>query len=90
MFRQKSSGERAAPKPIDMANNRENERVVCRCLGITEKQVVQALRDQSVRDINDIACRTGAGDGCTACHKDLKRLIDEHRYLSGVPIFSVK
>lgn len=53
-------------------------RLVCRCLKITEEAVVHAIAVLGMRTVKEIRQATGAGDGCTCCHKLLARLIDRH------------
>ena len=50
-------------------------RVICRCLKITEEEVLSAVRDHDVQTLKDLRALTGAGDGCTACHRELRRLL---------------
>lgn len=52
--------------------------VVCRCLQVTEEQVIVAITTLEVRTIRDLRETTGAGDGCTACHRKLKALLQQH------------
>src|SRR5262245_39166891 len=65
-------------------------RVVCRCLQITEQVLVEALTRQDVRSVRDIRRHTGAGDGCTACHRHLQRYLERYASSSASPICSVK
>ena len=51
-------------------------RYVCRCLRITEETVVAAITTLGLRSIKELKVVTGAGDGCTCCHQELKQLID--------------
>lgn len=53
-------------------------RLVCRCLKITEEAVVEAITLLGLRTVKEIRKATGAGDGCTCCHKLLLRLIERH------------
>ncbi len=53
-------------------------RLVCRCLKITEEAVVHAITVLGLRTVKEIRQATGAGDGCTCCHKLLARLIERH------------
>jgi len=55
-----------------------DERVVCRCLQVTEEQVVVAIATLEIRSLRELQQTTGAGEGCTACHRKLKALINEH------------
>ncbi|HZT80322.1 MAG TPA: (2Fe-2S)-binding protein [Gemmataceae bacterium] len=65
------------------------ERVVCRCLQVTEAVLVEALADGEVRTLKDIRRCTGAGDGCTACHALLRQYLERHAH-SAEPICSVR
>ena len=51
-------------------------RIVCHCLQVTEEQLVKAISGGEVRCWRDLKEATGAGDGCTACLQELRRLID--------------
>lgn len=48
---------------------------VCHCLKVTEEMVFEAvaLGAESVAELKRL---TGAGDGCTACHRRLNELIE--------------
>ena len=67
-----------------------SERLVCRCLQVTEAVLIQVLTTREIRTLKDLRQHTGAGDGCTACHVRLKRYLEEHAYSSVSPICSVK
>lgn len=54
------------------------DQVVCRCLQVTEEQIVVAITTLEIRSLRDLRRQTGAGDGCTACHRKLKSLVAEH------------
>jgi bacterioferritin-associated ferredoxin len=66
--------------------------VVCQCLGITESELVQALATMNLTTLKEIRRRTGAGDGCNACHGVLKRYLERsmRAYASAEPICSLK
>lgn len=53
-------------------------RLVCRCLQVTEDEIRQALALDAVQTVHDLRRLTGAGDGCTACRRELELLIDAH------------
>ncbi len=48
------------------------ERVVCRCLRVTEETVIAAIRTRGAVTVAELRTVTGAGDGCRCCHKELK------------------
>jgi bacterioferritin-associated ferredoxin len=67
------------------------ERVVCRCLQVTEAEVVEAIQTLELRTLKDIRRATGAGEGCTCCHAALREFLEQHAYsFSSSPICSVK
>ena len=55
------------------------ETVVCHCLQVTETTVVRAVREGGARSLCELACLTGAGGGCTACHRRLRHYINERK-----------
>jgi len=54
------------------------DRVVCRCLQVTESQIVETIETLTIRSVKDLRRETGAGDGCTCCHQHLKDLIERY------------
>ena len=70
-------------------------RLVCRCLGVTEAVLVEALVTLEIRTLQELRRETGAGDGCTACHRLLERYLEKQAYpssssSSAAPICSVR
>lgn len=66
-------------------------RIVCRCLQVTEDDVTTALAIHGVGTVKELRRLTGAGDGCTACHRKLNLLIQQtYPASSSEPICSVK
>ncbi len=51
------------------------DRVVCKCLGVTEEAVIAAITTLGVRNLKELRQATEAGDGCRCCHREL------HAYL---------
>lgn len=52
------------------------DRVVCRCLGVTEQTIIDAVVTLGVRNLKELRNATEAGDGCCCCHREL------HAYLA--------
>lgn len=53
-------------------------RVVCRCLKVTEEKIVETLTQLEIRTLKDLRRATGAGEGCTCCHDELKEYLERH------------
>jgi bacterioferritin-associated ferredoxin len=47
------------------------DRVVCRCLKVTEQEVISAIVTLGLRTVKEVRQATEAGDGCTCCHKEI-------------------
>ena len=57
-----------------------SDQIVCRCLRVTEWELVEALDTEEVRDLKDVRRLTGAGSGCMACHRRIKMYLERRRY----------
>lgn len=61
------------------------DKIVCRCLQVTEAQVVRMIERLELRTVRDLRSFTGAGDGCTCCHSQLTAYLEKY----GSPIEAV-
>jgi NifU-like protein len=57
--------------------DRELDPVLCRCHGVSEETVRQAIRVNDAKDVESLTALTGAGSGCGTCRADVVRLLDE-------------
>ena len=55
--------------------------IVCHCLQVRESAVVRAISTGEVDSLWDVIRCTGAGDGCTACHRAIRRYFSTERAL---------
>ena len=65
------------------------DRVVCKCLRITEETVISAIVTLGLRTVKEVRQATEAGDGCTCCHKELAAYLAVYSSSSS-PICSAK
>lgn len=54
------------------------DRIVCRCLKITEGHIIDAVVSLGLRTVREVRGATGAGDGCNCCHNQIRALIEVH------------
>jgi NifU-like protein len=54
-------------------------RVVCKCFGVTEAHIRQAIEDNDLTTVEEITNFTKAGGGCTFCRDELQNILDEVR-----------
>ena len=59
-------------------------KLVCRCLRVTEAQVIRAITTNDLDTVNAIKRHTGAGDGCTCCHAKLQYYLAKYGAMSAV------
>lgn len=52
-----------------------SERYVCACLRVSRAELLEAIASLKVRTLEDLRAHTGAGDGCTACHRRLRHYL---------------
>lgn len=62
------------------------DRVVCRCLKVTEGAIVDAVVGLGLRTVKEVRRATGAGDGCTCCHRQIRGLIEAHAPAAGAVV----
>jgi bacterioferritin-associated ferredoxin len=66
------------------------ERVVCRCLKVTEHKVIEAITTLGLRTLSELRAATEAGDGCTCCHRELNTYLAVYASSSSPAICSAK
>jgi bacterioferritin-associated ferredoxin len=81
-----------APAAVAQACTGCPDRIVCRCLQVTEAMLVEAIATHELLTLKDVRRHTGAGDGCTCCHNLIKRYLTEQAQSSSsaAPIWVCK
>ncbi len=51
--------------------------VVCECFGVTDLEIVRAVKESSLRSIEEITNFTKAGGGCGKCEDKLRKILQE-------------
>lgn len=52
-----------------------NERIICNCMEISEKEIVEAIRNHGCDTVEKVGKKTGAGTVCGGCVEDIEELI---------------
>lgn len=52
-------------------------RPVCHCLRVEEDEIRDAIDDGELHTVRQVTASCGAGGGCTACHRHIKRFLAE-------------
>ncbi|MBI5520169.1 MAG: Fe-S cluster assembly protein NifU [Desulfovibrio sp.] len=53
--------------------------IVCECFGVTDEQILSAVRENDLKTIEDVTYYTKAGGGCAKCHEKIAELIAQAR-----------
>jgi len=61
-----------------------SDRVVCRCLQVTESELLEVMTTEEVQDLKDVRRHTGAGSGCMVCHRLIKCYLARRRCSSSL------
>ncbi|MBU1565398.1 MAG: Fe-S cluster assembly protein NifU [Proteobacteria bacterium] len=51
--------------------------VVCECFGVTDLEIIRAIKESSLRSIEEITNFTKAGGGCGKCEEKLRKILIE-------------
>ena len=65
------------PQTLVLQCPTEGTRSLCHCLNISEAEVREAIAEHDLQTVRGVAKTCGAGGGCTACHRHIKRLLNE-------------
>ena len=50
--------------------------IVCECFGVTDREIERAVRENSLRTIEDVTNFVKAGGACGNCHENIQQIID--------------
>jgi NifU-like protein len=54
---------------------KEDFEVVCKCFGVTDKEIERAVRENVLRTVEQVTYYTKAGGGCGQCHPKIEAII---------------
>ena len=59
---------------IDIKKELDGE-VICKCFGITDKEIERVIKDNHLSSIADVTHYTKAGGGCETCHPKIEEIL---------------
>ncbi|MBR1907878.1 Fe-S cluster assembly protein NifU [bacterium] len=59
-------------------NSDSASKVVCTCFNVTEKQIIDAIRDNNLKTVEDVTNYTKAGGACGRCKGTIQNIIDTY------------
>ncbi len=61
--------------PVEDEHEHEG-RLICRCFGVTEPQIVKAIKDNDILTLEEVINFTKAGGACGECHEEIKYILE--------------
>lgn len=62
------------------------DRLVCRCLRVTEEAVITAIVTLGLRTVHEVRQATEAGTGCNGCHREIAAYLTDYASSSSSPV----
>ena len=53
----------------------KEEKIICECFGVTDKEIERAIRENNLRTVEEVTNYTKAGGGCGNCHEAIEEII---------------
>ncbi|MDY3556674.1 (2Fe-2S)-binding protein [Gemmata sp. JC717] len=66
------------------------DRVVCRCLQVTEQTLISAIVELGLRTVKEVRRATEAGTGCNCCHREVSAYLAVYASSSSPNMCSAK
>ncbi len=58
---------------------KEEFEIVCKCFGVTDREIIKAIRENDLKTVEQVTYYTKAGGGCAKCHPKIEALIEKVR-----------
>jgi NifU-like protein len=58
---------------------KEDFEIVCECFGVTDNEIIRAIRENDLNTVEQVTYYTKAGGGCGQCHPKIEALIERVR-----------
>ena len=59
--------------------NKNEGELICVCFGVTDKEIIQAIKENNLYTVEQVTNYTKAGGGCETCHPRIEEMIDQIR-----------
>ena len=62
-------------RKVEVRKKGEEGEIVCQCFGITDKEILRAIKENGLTTVEQVTNYTKAGGGCETCHPKIEALI---------------
>jgi NifU-like protein len=56
---------------------KEDFEVICNCFGVTDREIIKAIRENDLKTVEQVTYYTKAGGGCGQCHPKIEAIIEK-------------
>ncbi len=53
------------------------DEVICTCMDVYRSEIVKAIKEKSLKSVEDVGEETGAGTICGGCQEDIEAILEE-------------
>ena len=58
---------------------KEDFEIICKCFGVTDREIIKAIRENDLKTVEQVTYFTKAGGGCEQCHPKIEAIIEKVR-----------
>lgn len=55
----------------------EEDQIICNCFEVYKSEIVKAIKNKELTNIQEVMDVTDAGTGCGSCHDSIQEILDE-------------
>ena len=63
---------------MDLPTNPDEE-IICQCFQVSDKTIKSHIKNENLKEIEQVTEACGAGGGCQSCHMLIQLFIDQHQ-----------
>lgn len=56
-----------------------DEDIICQCFQVSDKTIKSHIKNENLKEIEQVTEACGAGGGCQSCHMLIQLFIDQHQ-----------
>lgn len=64
--------------PLEEINNEPKEKMICTCFQVTDKVIIDAIKANGLKTVEDVTNYTKAGGACGRCKDAIQKVIDNY------------
>ena len=53
------------------------DEIICHCHQVSKEEIINAIKENGLRTVEQVGEATGEGTGCGGCQDDIQEILDE-------------